>query len=191
MKKLFLFCLAVAATMTLRAADDLSLPDPLLTRAGEKVTTIDQWQKGRRQEILELFRENIYGRAPIGRPDTLRFDVKEVDTHAMNGKATLKRVEIHFSGPGGKGMISLSVFIPNKAKKPVPGFLLICNQDRDNIDPTRIKKSPYWPAERIVERGYVAATFLNADLDPDQHDGFKNGVHGIFDPQNSKRSPEA
>jgi hypothetical protein len=178
-------------TITVSATDDLSLPDPLTTGAGDKVTTVAQWQKTRRPEILELFRTNVYGRAPIGRPDTLHFDVKEIDKNAMDGKATLKRVEIHFSGPGGKGMISLVVFIPNNVAKPVPGFLLICNRDRFNIDPTRTKKSPFWPAERIVERGYAAATFHNSDLDPDTFDDFKNGVHGIFDPTNVKRPPDA
>ena len=178
-------------TMTASASDDLSLPEPLTTSAGNKVTTDAQWQMTRRPEILELFRTYVYGRAPIGRPDSLRFDVKETNKRAMGGKATLKRVEIHFAGPGGKGMISLALFIPNEAPKPVPGFVLICNRGRDNIDPTRKKKSPFWPAERIVERGYVAASFHNSDLDPDKHDGFKNGVHGIFDPKNAKRSPDA
>jgi dienelactone hydrolase len=178
-------------TIPASASDDLSLPDPLTTRAGNKVTTSAEWQKARRPEILELFRENVYGRAPIGRPKHLSFDVVETDKNAMGGKATLKRVDIHFSGPGGKGMISLALFIPNKAPKPAPGFLLICNRDRDNIDPTRKNKSSFWPAERIVERGYVAASFHNSDLDPDRFDGFKDGVHGIFDPKNSKRKPDA
>jgi len=109
----------------------------------------------------------------------------------MGGKATLKRLEIHFSGPGGKGVIALALFIPNEAPKPVPGFVLICNRGRDNIDPTREKKSSFWPAERIVERGYVAASFQNSDLDPDEFDGFKDGVHGMFDLENPKRSPDA
>ncbi len=109
----------------------------------------------------------------------------------MAGKATLKRIDIHFSGPGGSGVIKLALFIPNDAPRPVPGFVLICNRDRDQIDPTRETKSPFWPAERIVERGYVAASFHNSDLDPDTFDGFKDGVHGIFDPTHSERSPDA
>jgi len=181
----------VLVAMTTIASDDLSLPDPLTTSAGNKVTMPVEWQKTRRPEILELFRTNVYGRAPIGRPDDLRFEVKETDKNAMRGKATLKRVDIRFSGPGGKGVIELALFIPNNAPRPVPGFVLICNRDRENIDPTRQKKSPFWPAERIVERGYVAASFHNSDLDPDKFDGFKDGVHGIFDPKNAKRSPDA
>ncbi|MDE0835011.1 MAG: hypothetical protein OSA84_01505, partial [Akkermansiaceae bacterium] len=153
-------------TITASASDNLSLPDPLTTSAGIKVTTPAQWQKTRRPEILELFRKNVYGSAPIGRPKDLRFDVVETDKNAMGGKATLKRVDIHFSGPGGKGVIDLALFIPNEVPKPVSGFVLICNRGRDNIDPTRKNKSPFWPAESIVERGYVAAAFLNSDLDP-------------------------
>jgi hypothetical protein len=181
--------LLIAATGC--ASDKLSLPDPLTTHAGENVTSPSLWQELRRPEILELFRANVYGRTPIGRPDDLRFDVKEINKSAMGGKATLKRIEIHFSGPGGKGMIELALFIPNNAPGPAPGFLLICNRDRDQIDPTRETKSPFWPAERIVERGYVAASFHNSDLDPDDFDGFKDGVHGIFDPTHSERSPDA
>ncbi len=181
----------VLLTMTVTAYDDETLPDPLTTSAGNKVTTPDEWQRIRRPEILELFRENVYGRTAIGRPDNLYFDVVESDKGAMDGKATLKRIDICFSGPGGKGTIKLAVFIPNESPTPAPGFLLICNRDREHIDPTRKTKSPFWPAERIVERGYVAASFMNSDLDPDKHDGFKDGVHGIFDPESSERSPDA
>ena len=179
-------------TITASAAEDLSLPDLLTTCAGNKVTTAAEWQKTRRPEILELFRTNVYGRDAIGRPDTLRFDVEENNKNAMGGKATLKRIGIHFSGPGGEGKISLVLFIPNDVPKPVPGFLLICNRSREeNIDPTRKNKSPFWPAERIVQRGYIAASFHNSDLDPDRYDDFKDGVHGIYDPKNRERSADA
>jgi hypothetical protein len=42
-----------------------------------------------------------------------------------------------------------------------------------------------------VSRGYAAAAFLNSDVDPDQHDGFTNGVHGIFDPPGKPRAGDA
>jgi hypothetical protein len=173
------------------AADDLSLPDSLKTLDGRQITSPSEWKKTRRPEILELFRANVYGRAPVGRPGKLTFETKETDSAALSGTATGKLIDIHFSGPGGKGTIQLTVFIPNNVPKPVPGFMLICNRDRTNIDPTRKIKSPFWPAERIVERGYVAAAFHNSDLDPDKHDGFKDGVHGIFDRKETPRAADA
>ena len=186
-----MICAIILAVTSASLAAGSPLPDPLMTIAGEKITTAEQWQKTRRSEVLELFRTHVYGRAPIGRPEDLRFEVKEINKNALSGAATLKRINIHFSGAGGKGMIELSVFTPNKRSKPAPGFLLICNRDKENIDPTRKKKSPFWPVERIVERGYVAAAFHNSDLDPDKYDGFKNGVHGIFDPKDTNRSADA
>jgi len=188
--KLFVIYGMILVAMIVNAADDLSLPDPLKTIEGKKIVSPEEWRNTRRQEILELFCKNVYGRTPIGRPDNLRFETTET-TMMVSGNATRKLVDIQFSGPGGKGTIHLAIFIPNDVPKPVPGFLLICNRSPENIDHTRKKKSPFWPVERIVERGYVAATFHNSDLDPDRHDGFKNGVHGIFDPKDTPRSPDA
>lgn len=170
---------------------ELSLPDPLTTADGKKVTTPEQWRTIRRPETLELFRTHIYGRSPIGRPETLKFVNKETNEKAMGGAATLKRIDIEYSGPGGKGVIHLGLFIPNNAKKPAPGFVLVCHRDSSNLDMTRQERSPFWPAEQIVKRGYVAAAFLSADVDPDKHDEFKNGVHGIFDPKGKQRPGDA
>jgi hypothetical protein len=178
-------------TLVAHAKDAWVLPDPLMTKAGVKITTPAEWEKMRRPETLELFRKHIYGRTPIGRPDGLRFELVETNRSALDGKATLKRVAIHYSGPGGQGMIQLSVFIPNHVPRPAPGYLLICHRGRENIDPTRKSRSEFWPVENMVERGYMAAAFHVSDLDPDKHDGFKDGVHGIFDPKGAERSPEA
>ncbi|WP_265592679.1 prolyl oligopeptidase family serine peptidase [Verrucomicrobium sp. BvORR034] len=164
------------------AAVDLKLPDPLVTLGGEKVTTKEAWEKTRRAEVLELFRKNIYGRAPVGRPADLKFEVIDSAVDAMGGKATRKQVKISWRGPGGEGALKLVLFIPNGLTKPAPCFLLICNRPAAaNIDPTRAVKSPFWPAEEIVARGYAAAAFYNADVVPDKHDEFKSGVFKAFD----------
>lgn len=187
-----LFCLWPSAhAQAMLESPYPALPDPLTTEAHATISTREEWENVRRPETLELFRKHIYGTTPIGRPDTLRFDLVEVDGNAMDGKATLKRVELRFAGPGGEGLIRLSLFIPNKVSGPAPGFLLINHRGKENIDPTRLVRSDIWPAETIVERGYVAAAFYAADLDPDKHDGFKDGVHGIFDAKDTGRPPDA
>jgi len=171
-------------------ASELRLPDPLTTASGAKVTSADAWRQTRRPEVLELFRTHVYGRAPIGRPGSLKFETVEPANGAMDGAAVRKQVKISYRGPGGEGAIRLVLFIPQRPK-PAPCFLLICNRGATNIDPTRATKSPFWPAEQIVARGYAAAAFLNADVDPDRHDGFTNGAHGIFDPPGIRRPADA
>jgi dienelactone hydrolase len=162
------------------------MPDPLTMRDGRPVRTAEQWARERRPELLELFRVHVYGRAPVGRPERLTFAVRDTTPGMMDGTATRKRVAVEYAGPGGKGKIDLLLFVPagkaRRAKKRAPAFLLICNRDAANLDPERAKKSPFWPAEEIVARGYAAAAFLNSDVDPDKNDGFKDGAHGIFDP---------
>ncbi len=173
--------LAVFAALSVQAAE-LELPDSLALQSGQRVTSARGWQEERRPEILELFRANVYGRAPIGRPGDLKFDATETTPDAMDGMATRKQVKISFSGPGGQGAIHLILFVPNGAHKPAPCTLLICNRPPTNIDPTRAVKSPFWPAEQIVARGYSAATFYIADVAPDVSGAWTKGVHAMFDP---------
>lgn len=165
-----------------------TLPDPLTAADGRKITTSEEWKTIRRPEVLELFRKHVYGRVPPT-PYEKSFKVVRQDTGAMDGAATLKQVEVAVSHGSKSLTIHVILFIPNKAPKPVPTFLLICNRGLDNIDPTRQKKSEFWPAEEAVARGYGIAAFYNADVDPDKDDGFKDGIHGILD--EGVRPPDA
>jgi dienelactone hydrolase len=172
-------------------AEDLRLPDPLVMLDGRRVETAEQWRSERRPELLELFRKYVYGRAPIGRPADLRFVTVDVTPGLMDGKATRKRIDLVFSGPGGPGRIRVFLLVPSDAGKPVPAFLLINHRKFDDFDPGRVMNSPFWPAERLVERGYAAVVVQAQDVDPDVDDGFKNGVHGIFDDPAKPRASDA
>lgn len=171
-------------------AGDGDLPDLFRLENGQTVTNVQMWQNERRPEILDLFRENIYGKvAEAATTNALKFKMTKRVMGAMSGKADLKQVEISFIGPRGTGTIHLTLFVPTGAG-PVPCFVLICNRDPKNIDPTRQAKSDYWPAETIIDRGYAAAAFWNADVVPDETNAFNEGVFKVFDPA-GKRSPDA
>ncbi|HOB84478.1 MAG TPA: prolyl oligopeptidase family serine peptidase [Bacteroidales bacterium] len=156
------------------------LPDVLTGSSGKPVTSATRWKKYRRQEVLELFRENVYGRVPSTQYSK-EFKVINEDENAMNGNATLKQVDITIRSEGRSLVIHLTMFVPNKVQKPVPAFLLIDNRGPANTDPTRKVRSEFWPAEEVVARGYAIAVFYNADVDPDNFDDFKNGIHGLLD----------
>jgi len=165
-----------------------TLPDPLITSSGQRVRNSKMWIGERRNEILELFRENVYGRVPATKYIET-FTIENEDRSAMNGNAILRQVVIKIEADGKSLDIHLTLFVPAKTEKPVPAFLVINNRDKSNIDPTRNEKSEFWPAEEIIARGYAAAAFTNADIDPDNFDNFQNGIHGLLDM--GKREPDS
>ena len=142
------------------------------------ITTTAQWAE-KRAKLLDLFRNELYGYSPE-RPKDEWFEIAKIDRQAMGGAATLKLVNIHLGAQPEAPVIHLNLFIPNNRTKPAPAFLLICNRDRENIDPTRKIKSDFWPAEQIVARGYAAASFFNGDVAPDKYDGFTTGIHAYL-----------
>src|ERR1700681_4963142 len=73
-----------------------TLPDPLVLANGKPVRDAKTWNEKRRPEIVRLFEENQYGRAP-GRPAAMSFDVFDKGTAAMGGKALRKQVTVYFS----------------------------------------------------------------------------------------------
>jgi pimeloyl-ACP methyl ester carboxylesterase len=156
------------------------LPDVLTTTDGRKVSSSRLWNTVRRPEIIELFRKNVYGRVPET-PYTKSFRVVNMDRNAIDGAATLKLVDITITADGKTLVIHLTLFTPNNVTKPVPVFLLIDNRGPSNTDPTRKVKSEFWPVEEAIARGYGMAVFSNADVDPDNFDDFKNGIHALLD----------
>ena len=181
---LLLFLSPIASTA------EVVLPDPLLTNAGTHVMSASDWP-ARRAELLELFRHHVYGRAPVGRPEGMTITTTGSTAGVMGGAADLRQLHLGWKGPGGEGGMNVVLFVPSKRDKPVGCFLLICNRPVENIDPTREKKSPFWPAEQMIARGYAIAAFNNAEIDPDKDDGFKDGVHGVFDAPGRPRADDA
>jgi pimeloyl-ACP methyl ester carboxylesterase len=158
------------------------LPDPLVRNGGARVTSPDVWHRQRRAEILELFRKHVYGRAPVERLPAGAMTVKDVQTPGMmGGTATRHQVALTIAGPNGKRTMNVLAFVPAKAARPSPAFVLICNRPASNIDPERGTKSPFWPAETLVARGYAAVAFQVDDVDPDRPDGYPKGIRAAFD----------
>ena len=160
-----------------------NVPELMVTKAGNKVTDVATWEKVRRPELLDIFLENEYGRRPVERPDTLTFETAEPDRLMMDGKAIRKRVRVSWKGPLAAQSFVFTAFIPVTAKeRPAPGFILICNRPAAaNIDPERVQKSEFWPAEEIVARGYAALAFWNGDVALDNaKSNCTQGVHACW-----------
>jgi len=195
-----------------------TLPDPLIMRDGTRVTDAQMWRTRRRPELLELFQTQVYGRAPIGRPENMTFKVFDLEHKALGGLATRKQVTVNFTGKKDGPTMDILIYLPNAAKKPVPTFVILNFGGNQTIHPDpAIKLSESWmraggpgvvnnrateesrgrssssfPVEKILQRGYGLATIYYGDLDPDFHDDFKNGVHPVFDElADGKRAADA
>ena len=169
------------------------LPDALRSADGRAVTTPEQW-RGRRLEILELFRSQMFGRSP-GRPQELTFERVQENPAALGGAATLTRISIVSRHDGRTHRFPLVVFLPNGKAKPTPAFLLINNRDPDkNTDHTRQAKSEFWPVEEMIARGYAMAVIQNRDLAPDvktDDTSWRSGVVRLFEGDQAKRPADA
>jgi len=177
--------MAILATSMAVGAQEPSLPDPLVMQDGSLVNSPEAWTK-RRAELLELFRVNVYGRSPQGWPTDASVEV----SYAQEGAILRENVVFTFRGPGGSIQAHLYVLSPLNAPKPVPCFLLINHRDRETFDPEKQTDTGFWPAQQIVARGYAAAIIQAQDIDPDNHDEFKNGVHGVLEDP-AKRTGES
>lgn len=167
------------------SAEDLQLPDPLADASGKSVASAEAWDRDIRPLTLEKFREHVYGRDPVGRPADLKWDRKVLEVAGVNEQVVEGHVT--FSGPGGAGKIRVLLVLPAAAKEPVPLFLLINNRSPELAD--LAKPNGFWPALEIARRGFATATFQVADVDPDQNEGFTDGVHALFD--KPPRGPDA
>jgi hypothetical protein len=182
------------------------LPDPLVTAEGDPVTNAEAWL-ARRAQILRLFENEVYGRAPDG-PRRLRHKVASRDRSALGGLATRKEVDIHFTEHPASPTMSLLIYLPNRVRVPGPvplflGLNFYGNQSihpdpgitlsrawmHDNTDlgvvdhrateATRGVRAPRWPVELILSRGYGLATIHYGELEPDHEEGVRGGVRGL------------
>ena len=92
------------------------LPDPLRFADGTPVATPAQWTK-RRKELLDQLTEQMYGRMP-GRPSAMRFQVYDVDRHALGGKATREQIAILLRGRADGPRMDLLLYVPNAVQRP-------------------------------------------------------------------------
>ncbi|UCF37450.1 MAG: acetylxylan esterase [Acidobacteriota bacterium] len=182
-----------------------TLPDLLKLNDGSEVTAARWWTR-RRQEVMRLFEEHVYGKAP-GRPGTFNWEQKSISMDALGGKAIRKEVTLYVTSNQSGLAMNLLIYLPRNAPKPVPVFLglnfygnqtvhsdpgitvtesWVRNNEElgitDNKAPesTRGVRASRWQVEKLLERGYGLATLYYGDIDPDFDDEFKNGIHPYY-----------
>ena len=186
----FLACGALAEFQQPPQPKDV--PELLVSAAGERIVTREQWERIRRPEIVKTLLEQEYGVRPIERPVDLAFAETAAPEETYAGKAIRKRIRATYSGPGGKGEMNFSVWIP-KANCSVPVFIHSSPRPSETADDVNGPRPVYWlPVDDIVSRGFAVVAYCNQEVAADWQgpDVATNGVFKVFGPQNlSKRRP--
>jgi len=205
---LFLFLLQVASMIAADFPDpaqlpaEPQLPDLLLLRDGQRVTTKEAWLAQRAPELRALVQHYEYGVMPP-KPEKLEARVLRVDKEALGGKATLKEIDVRTTKPDAQ--VHLMVVVPNARQKPVPCFLglnfagnyALLNDpviqmpkgwvpERYSGAPAnrageagRGKQIDTWALEQSIDRGYAVATFYNGDVISDKAEIAREQLKGF------------
>lgn len=200
MKHNFLKLIFLLPLITVQLTAQTVLQPPALAGNGNPgLNNIADWEQKRRPVILELFKEEVYGKFPEGFNPEVRFSLEESGL-ALNGLAFRKQVVMRFTREGSNKTLEagLLIYQPSKGKKPFPVFLGLNFDGNHTIHPDpmiRMSESlkegeeeimergssmTRWPVEAIVSRGYAVATVYYGDIDPDFDDEFKNGIHALL-----------
>lgn len=201
------FCLAVLPQIIHAQEGNQALPDPFTFNSGQKVNSVKEWER-RRKEILETMTREMYGTAPE-RPQNMRFEVFDLDKNALAGKATRKQVTVHISEKGKEARFDLLIYIPNQAKHPVPAIIGInfignqaihadpgiklttawvensgmfpCSADGKAGDACRGVNASQWAVDSILARGYALVTLYREEIASDRKaQAFQTGVHTLY-----------
>jgi hypothetical protein len=175
-----------------------TLPDPLILADGTPVRDAASWNRKRRPEIVRLFEENQYGRAP-GRPPDMSFELFEKGAPAFEGKAVRRQVTIFFSKDRTGPKMDLLLYLPAAAAGPVPLLLNIAfSPNSSTVNDPEVKQGEMWSREKkrvpaprdrglgrlnvppLLDAGFGVATFYYGDVDPDFAGGLRLGVRALY-----------
>ncbi|WP_242085536.1 acetylxylan esterase [Aestuariivivens sediminis] len=183
------------------------LPELLKLDNGQKVQSLADWENERRNEILDVFLEEVYGKLP---DKALKPSIEVVDRSetALNNTAIRQQWELTFENNGKKLVIDVLAYLPKGVIAPhvfvVPNFrgnqsvnndpnIAITNSwvrmkknapnvgvvDHRATEASRGTSSAMFPLDRIIGNGFGLYTVYYGDIDPDFND-FSNGIHPLF-----------
>ncbi len=175
------------------------LPEALVLANGKPVKDAKTWTEKRRPEIVRLFEESQYGKAP-GRPKDMTFEVFEKDGAAFEGKAVRRQVSIYLTKDKSGPKIDLLMYLPVGTAKPVPTLLNVAFSANSLTvpDDPGVKVGEIWGRDKkkvsaaggrgigrlnpmkFVSEGIGVATFYYGDVDPDFLGGVPNGIRAQY-----------
>ena len=155
------------------------IPDVLQMQEGSCVSEAEKWN-ARREEILELFTREVYGRIPF-QNQGVKVERAPEDDYIYNGM--VKRRKQILTATTDRGTFSFPVwtFLPAKGHNfPVFVYCMLRGQ-AEQYDLDGEAHMSVVPVEEITARGYAVVIYRVTDIAPDSYDGFHSGVFAQLD----------
>lgn len=202
-------------------AGDLDIPPLLIGSSGFPIETAEEWRRVRRPELLDRFSTLVYGRTPRmdeSSPPQVSWSRHGEDAICLHGQAIRREIDVRCEYRDRTLTIGLLLHLPRTGPADQPVFVglnfngnhTVSSDAGIRISTGYVNKSPRrgiptdraedvprghnasrWPLELIVRRGYGVATAFCGDIDPDFHDGFRNGAHGLIETPSHPRGNDA
>ncbi|MCF7976343.1 MAG: acetylxylan esterase [Phycisphaerae bacterium] len=163
-----------------------ALPDPLVLKHGDRVTTADLWWQKRRPEIVEDFDREVYGRVPDKMPKVTWQVVST--TPGTNGDIPIVTKELtghvdNSAYPWITVDIKLTLSTPARATGPVPvimqyGFGSFGGLGARRGGRTGTRPAPAWQQETLA-RGWGYASIVTSSIQGDNGAGLTQGIIGL------------
>ena len=179
------------------------LPDPLLMKNGERVTSAQTWWEKRRPEIVEDFDREVYGRVPKDVP-AVKWEVTKTTKEKVGDVAAItKQLLGHVDNsayPPIKVDIQLTLTTPENAAGPVPvmmefgfvfggggfargpttrpGFSATLPATRPAFAGFGPPRGPTWQ-QQVISKGWGYAILSPNSIQADTGAGLTSGIIGL------------
>jgi hypothetical protein len=175
-----------------------TLPDPLVTSSGARVTDAATWMRVRRPEIYRMIESTQFGRA-AAKPPRVLMDRFDAGTPALGGKAVRRQTTLYFTADRKGPKAEVLSYVPAGAKGPVPLLLQISFSPNSNVvDDPGIRRGEMWGRDHkrvpapatgafgrvdplpFLAKGIGFATVYYGDIEPDFKGGIPFGIRGQY-----------
>lgn len=163
-----------------------NLPDPLLLKSSEKVTSATSWWKSRRAEIVEDFDREIYGRMPKNMPkvkwELISTTKDTVEQVPVITKKLVGYVDNSFY-PAIKVAIQLTLTTPVSVKQKVPVMIEFNGFPQPTARqlaafPRPANAGPTWQ-KQLLNKGWGFALLSPQSIQADNGAGLTEGIIGL------------
>lgn len=188
------------------------LPNLLICENGKKVTTVADWEKFRRRELMSIFSEQMFGKTPRQKIPTTYKIISENDND-LNGKAYSKQVNATLIIGNKTHTLQFLVYYPKSSRGKIPMFVTYNFNGNQSISPdqyiifsesvkevinpnnppaARGANSDRFPLEMIISEGYGLITLCYHDIYPDAKEMEKKSIMPLFNSyERNKDNPNA